>query len=81
MNSPQLIKKQQKIAQLIEKGKLKEAIKPLLQICKQQPDNMSSWLKLASLYGQTGDFHSVIKVCQKIEPALKRPSDVIFFTG
>ena len=71
MNSPQLIKKQQKIAQLIEKGKLKEAIKPLLQICKQQPDNTNSWLKLASLYGQTSDFHSVIKVCRKIEPALK----------
>jgi tetratricopeptide (TPR) repeat protein len=71
MNSPQLVKKQQKINHLIEKGKLKEAIKPLLQLCKQQPDNMNSWLKLASLYGQTGDFHSVIKVCQKIETTLK----------
>lgn len=70
MNSAQLKKKQQKIAYLIEKGKLKEAIKPLLQICKQT-DNANFWLKLASLYGQTGDFHSVIKVCQKIEPVLK----------
>lgn len=71
MNSPQLQKKQQKIAQLIDKGRLKEAIKPMLQICKQQPDNMNAWLRLASLYGQTGDFRSVIKVCRKIEPVLK----------
>ncbi|MFC1589230.1 sulfotransferase [Pseudomonadota bacterium] len=71
MNSSQLIKKQQKIAHLIEKGKLKEAIKPLLQLCKLQPDNTNLWLKLASLYGQTNDFHSVIKVCQKIEPMLQ----------
>lgn len=68
MNSPQLVKKQQKITHLIEKGKLKEAIKPLLQLCKLQPDNINLWLKLASLYGQTGDFDSVIKVCKKIEP-------------
>lgn len=71
MNSPQLIKKQQKITHLIEKGKLKEAIKPQLQICKQQPGNTNAWLRLASLYGQTNDFHSVIKVCRKIDPALK----------
>ena len=70
MNSSQLIKKQQKINHLIEKGRLKEAIKPLLQVCKQQPENMNLWLKLASLYGKTGDFYSVIKVCQKIEPSL-----------
>ncbi|MCW8923410.1 MAG: sulfotransferase [Gammaproteobacteria bacterium] len=68
MNSLQLTKKQQKIAHLIEKGKLKEAIKPLLQLCKLQPDNTQLWLKLASLYGQTNDFQSVIKVCRKIEP-------------
>lgn len=66
MNSPALIKKQQKIARLIENGKLKEAIKPLLQLCKQQPDNTNLWLKLASLYGQTNDFPSVLKVCKKI---------------
>lgn len=66
MNSSPLIKKQQKIANLIEKGKLKDAIKPLLQLCKQQPDNTDFWLKLASLYGQTNDFPGVLKVCKKI---------------
>lgn len=71
MNATQLKKKQLKITHLMENGKLKEAIKPLLQICKQQPDNTNLWLRLASLYGQTGDFHSVIKVCRKIEPLLK----------
>lgn len=71
MSSPNdLLKKQQKLSRLLEKGKLKEAIKPLLQMCKLQPANNEWWLKLAALYGQTGDYQSVINVCQKIEPNL-----------
>jgi len=81
MNSPQLIKKQQEIAHLIEKGKLKEAIKPLIQVCNQQPDNTTHWLKLASLYGQLNEFRMVIKVCRKIEPALQDNPNVYYLLG
>lgn len=59
--------KKQKVAQLIAKGKLKEAIKPQLQICKSQTDDSGSWLQLASLYGQTRDFQSVINICKRLQ--------------
>ena len=81
MNSPNLVKKQQKIASLIEKGRFKDAIKPLLQICKLQPDNTGLWIKLASLYGRTGDFHGVIKVCKKIETTQKNNPNLYSLLG
>lgn len=81
MNSSQLLKKQQKVSYLIEKGKLNEAIKPLLQLCKLLPDNKDLWLKLASLYGQTNDMNNVIKVCKKIEPSMKNNPTVYSMQG
>ena len=68
MNTPQALQnKQNKVARLIAKGKLKESIKPQLQICKSDPSNMQNWMTLASLYGQTNDFQSVLNVCKKID--------------
>ena len=58
---------QQKVSRLIARGRLKEAIKPQLQICKSDPSNIQNWMTLASLYGQTNDFPNVLNVCKKIE--------------
>lgn len=63
---PANIKKQQKLARLIKKGKLREAVQTLRPLCKQQPRDTQNWMSLASLYGQLGDYQGVLDTCRQV---------------
>jgi len=70
------IKKQQKLARLIKKGKLREAVQLLRPLCRQQPHDPQGWMSLASLYGQLGDYQGVLDACKRVanlQPQLPLP--------
>lgn len=61
-----LMKKQQKINQLVQQGKLDEAIRLLRPLCRKQARNPAAWLTLASLCGRSGDPEGVLQAGQRV---------------
>lgn len=61
-----LIKKHQKINQLVQQGKLDEAIRLLRPLCRKQARNPAAWLTLASLCGRAGDPEGVLQAGQRV---------------
>jgi tetratricopeptide (TPR) repeat protein len=77
MNAPPInIKTQQKLARLIKKGKLRDAVQILRPLCKQRLGDTQSWMSLASLYGQLGDYQGVMDTCKQVagqQPQMPAP--------
>jgi len=58
--------KLQKAEKALAAGKINEAGNMLTQLCKKDPENITAWLLLASVYGRISQFQGVIECTNKV---------------